>query len=184
MESYQNEVFAPIDVDHVLERVAGGNETDVYRSDDSRFVVKLKGDLSSRDVGAMLHEARQMKSAAQRFAACLGSNHAIPTYFVLSRDQAGFVHILAIQPYLQHARVLAAVDWQRIPANHRRRIGHDLRHIIFRAIGCLLSTGHLPDLYGRVSSSPAERQRRKQLRYLPERIWSFLVKRTITLPKW
>lgn len=179
MKSYQNEVFAPIDVDHVLERVAGGNETEVYRSDDYRFVVKLKGDVSSRDVGAMLLEARQMKSAAQRFAGCLGSDHTIPTYFVLSRDQAGFVHILAIQPYLQHARVLAAVDWRRIPADHRHRIGHDLRRIIFRAIGCLLSTGHLPDLYGRVSSSPVERQRRKQLRYLPERIWSFLVKRTI-----
>jgi len=30
-----------------------------------------------------------------------------------------------------------------------------------------------------VSANPEERRRRKQLRYLPERLWSFLVKRTI-----
>ena len=30
-----------------------------------------------------------------------------------------------------------------------------------------------------MSANPEERRRRKQLRYLPERLWSFLVKRTI-----
>jgi len=74
---------------------------------------------------------------------------------------------------------LANVDWKAIPREQRRQIGHDLRQIIKRAVGCLFRTGHLPDLYGRVSTNPEERRRRKQLRYLPERIWSFLVKRTI-----
>lgn len=179
MEQHRNEVFAPIDIDHVLERVAGGNETEVYRSDDHRFVVKLKGELGSRDARAMLTDARRMQQAARRFAACLGQRHAIPTYFVLSRDSEGFVHALAIQPYLANARVLAEIDWQMIDLAQRRQIGRDLRHIIARAVECLFRTGHLPDLYGRVSANPAERQRRKQLRYLPERIWSFLVKRTI-----
>jgi hypothetical protein len=87
MNKHQNEVFAPIDIDHVLDRVAGGNETEVYRSDDHRFVVKLKGEMRSRDVAAMLAIARQMKHAAQRFAACLGAKHSIPTFFVPSRDQ-------------------------------------------------------------------------------------------------
>ncbi len=179
MNKHQDEVFAPIDIDHVLERVAGGNETEVYRSDDYRFVVKLKGEMGSRDVAAMLATARQMKQSAQRFAACLGAKHSIPTFFVLSRDHAGFVHILTIQPYLRNAQVLADVDWKTIPRDQRRQIGYDLRQIIKRAIGCLLRTGHLPDLYGQVSANPEERRRRKQLRYLPERIWSFLVKRTI-----
>jgi hypothetical protein len=179
MKKHQDEVFAPIDIDHVLERVAGGNETEVYRSDDYRFVVKLKGEMGSRDVAAMLAIARQMKQAAQRFAACLGAKHSIPTFFVLSRDQAGFVHVLTIQPYLHSAQVLANVDWKAIPREQRRQIGHDLRQIIKRAIGCLFRTGHLPDLYGRVSTNPEERRQRKQLRYLPERLWSFLVKRTI-----
>ena len=30
-----------------------------------------------------------------------------------------------------------------------------------------------------MSTNPEERRQRKQLRYLPERLWSFLVKRTI-----
>lgn len=179
MERHRNDVFAPIDIDHVMERVAGGNETDVYRSDDHRFVVKLKGERGSRDAAAMLADARRMQQAARRFAACLGPRHAIPTSFVLSRDNEGFVHALAIQPYLANARVLASIDWSTIDAAQRRQIGRDLRHIIARAVGCLFRTGHLPDLYGRVSASAAERKRRKQLRYLPERIWSFLVKRTI-----
>ena len=106
MKKHQDEVFAPIDIDHVLERVAGGNETEVYRSDDHRFVVKLKGEMGSRDVAAMLAIARQMKQAAQRFAACLGAKHSIPTFFVLSRDQAGLIHVLTIQPYLHSAQVL------------------------------------------------------------------------------
>ncbi len=179
MEQHHNDVFAPIDIDHIMERVAGGNETEVYRSDDHRFVVKLKGEIGKRDMLSMLAAARQMQRAAQRFAACLGERHSIPTYFVLSRDRAGFVHALAIQPYLANARVLAAIDWTTIDPATRRQIGRDLRHIIARAIGCLLRTGHLPDLYGRISANAAERQRRRQLRYLPERVWSFLVKRTI-----
>ncbi|WP_298819367.1 hypothetical protein [Chloroflexus sp.] len=179
MEQHHNDVFAPIDIDHMMERVAGGNETEVYRSDDHRFVVKLKGEAGSRDAAKMLAAARQMQHAAQRFAACLGTRHTIPTYFVLSRDSEGFVHALAIQPYLANARVLAEIDWSTISSATRRQIGHDLRHIIGRAIGCLLRTGHLPDLYGRISANAAERQRRKQLRYLPERIWSFLAQRTI-----
>lgn len=179
MAQHRNDVFAPIDIDHIMERVAGGNETEVYRSDDHRFAVKLKGDRGSRDARAMLAAARHMQRAACRFAACLGERHTIPTYFVLSRDSEGFVHALAIQPYLANARVLAAIDWRTLSPGTRRQIGRDLRHIISRAVGCLLRTGHLPDLYGRVSTSCAERQRRKQLRYLPERIWSFLAQRTI-----
>ncbi|MBC8077826.1 MAG: hypothetical protein H7Y32_17250, partial [Chloroflexales bacterium] len=44
MAIYSDTVFAPLDADHQLERIAGGNETEVYRSDDERFVVKLKCD--------------------------------------------------------------------------------------------------------------------------------------------
>lgn len=179
MERHRNDIFAPIDIDHVLERIAGGNETDVYRSDDHRFVVKLKGELGSRNIASMLADARRMQRTAGRFAACLGPRHAIPTSFVLSRDSAGFVRALAIQPYLADARVLASIEWRSMDAVQRRQIGRDLRHIIAQAVSCLFRTGHLPDLYGRVSASAAERQHRKQLRYLPERIWSFLVKRTI-----
>ncbi|MGB9737061.1 MAG: hypothetical protein C0184_12385 [Chloroflexus aggregans] len=178
-EQHHNDVFAPIDIDHVMERVAGGNETEVYCSDDRRFVVKLKGELASRDAAAMLADARRMQQAAQRFAACLGSRHTIPTYFLLSRDSEGFVHALAIQPYLVNARVLAGIDWQSVDTVRRRQIGRDLRHMIARAVGCLFRTGHLPDLYGRVSANAAERSRRKQWCYLPERLWSFLVERTI-----
>ena len=44
MSTYADVVFAPIDRDLALERIAGGNETEVYRSDDGRYVAKLKSE--------------------------------------------------------------------------------------------------------------------------------------------
>ena len=44
MTIYADQVFAPLDRDLALERIAGGNETEVYRTDDQRYVVKLKSD--------------------------------------------------------------------------------------------------------------------------------------------
>ena len=48
MITYADQVFAPLDRDLALERIAGGNETEVYRTDDQRYVVKLKSDQAAR----------------------------------------------------------------------------------------------------------------------------------------
>ena len=45
MTLHADDVFAPLDDDHVLQRLAGGNETEVYKTDDQRYVVKVKHDL-------------------------------------------------------------------------------------------------------------------------------------------
>jgi hypothetical protein len=65
---YIDQVFAPLDLDHALERLAGGNETEVYRTDDGLHVVKLKSDFGGTPEDA-LADARAMQAAANQFAA-------------------------------------------------------------------------------------------------------------------
>lgn len=178
MSSYSDTIFAPIDGDLALERVAGGNETEVYRSDDGRYVAKLKHHLGG-DVTAALTQASQMRAAAEAFAACLGTTYAIPSYYMLSRESSGRVQVLVLQPYLHGAHALWSLDYRAMDADERRRLGRHLRTIIGRAEAMLKTTGHMPDLYGRTSSTPEERKRNKSLRNLPHRLWSFLVERTL-----
>ena len=59
MIRYADAIFAPIDHDLELERIAGGNETEVYRTDDRRHVVKLKSDM-----GAMFIKGCSMNGGA------------------------------------------------------------------------------------------------------------------------
>lgn len=178
MTAYADSVFAPIDADLALERVAGGNETEVYRSDDGRFVAKLKAELGGTREEA-LAEARAMRVAADAFAACLGPRYSIPSDYVLARDSAGRVQILVLQPYLRHARALCALDYNALSPDERRDLAAALREIIARAEAMHWATGAMPDLYGRTSSSSAERKRNRSPRQIPRRLWSFLVERTL-----
>jgi hypothetical protein len=178
MTAYADSVFAPIDHDHALERIAGGNETEVYRSDDGRFVAKLKAELGcGRDEA--LAEARLMRAAADAFAACLGPRFSIPSHYVLARDSGGLVQILVLQPYLERARALCAVDYRALGPEERRRLAADLREIIARAEAMYRATGAMPDLYGRTSTSSAERRRNRSPLQIPRRLWSFLAERTL-----
>ena len=83
MPIYADQVFAPLDRDLALERIAGGNETEVYRTDDQRYVIKLKSDHGGTAAVA-LARALADRAAAERFIACLGPAHTI-TSFYLSR---------------------------------------------------------------------------------------------------
>ncbi len=178
MTSYIDVVFAPIDRDLALERVAGGNETEVYRSDDGRYVAKLKGELGG-SLDAALAQAREMRAAADGFAACLGPSYAIPSHYVLARENSGRVQVLVLQPFLCDARALSALDYRALTPHERRHLGAHLLTIIRRAERLYRTTGSMPDLYGRTSSSHAERRRNRSLRNLPRRLWSFLVERTL-----
>ncbi|GAB4438619.1 MAG: hypothetical protein OHK0015_32480 [Chloroflexi bacterium OHK40] len=178
MSIYADAVFAPIDRDLALERVAGGNETEVYRSDDGRFVAKLKHELGGSSAEA-LAEAKRMRAAADAFAACLGPRYSIPSYHLLARDSEGRVQILVVQPYLHGARPLCTLNYRAMPVAERQRLARELRAIIRRAEAMLLRTGSMPDLYGRTSGGRAERHVNRSLRRLPQRLWSFLVQRTI-----
>jgi hypothetical protein len=175
---HHNPAFAALDADHVLERIAGGNETDVYRSDDGRTVVKLKHEQHA-DIAAALRETQRLRTAAVRYRVLLGERHTIPSDFLLARDRQGTIQVLTVQPFLSHARPLADLDLSRLTAAERRQLAAELRDIIRRAVVSWLRSGDMPDLYGRRARHAAERAAARSLRNLPERIWSFLVRRTI-----
>ncbi len=178
MVIHADAVFAPLDRDHQLERFAGGNETEVYRTDDGRYVVKLKSHL-----GGPLEEAtamaQAMRTAAEQFAACLGPAHSIPSYYVVSRDSTGHAQVIVVQPYVADAAPLYDIDLAALKSDQRERIARQLREIIRRALLFYRQTGSMPDLYGRVSTSSVERAKLNTPAMLPYRIWSFLVKRNL-----
>ncbi|MFP4437266.1 MAG: hypothetical protein ACLFVO_08455 [Chloroflexaceae bacterium] len=178
MTLYADEVFAPLDHDLHLERIGGGNETEVYCTDDRRFVVKLKSDLGG-DVAAVLATAETMRLAAERFAAALGSEYTIPSHYLVARDSAGRVQVLVVQPFIEHARPLYAIDYAGLSSSEREHIAAQLREIIRRALLFYRKTGSMPDLYGRSSTSKSERERLNTPGMLPWRLWSFLVQRNL-----
>ncbi|MEZ4712076.1 MAG: hypothetical protein R3A44_33120 [Caldilineaceae bacterium] len=174
----KDQVFAPLDADLHLERIAGGNETEVFCTDDRRYVVKVK---SAREglLADALAEAQLMRAAAAKFAADIGPQHEAPNHFILSRDSAGHVHPIAIQPYFHHARALFDLDYQQLTKGERYHIARQLLHIIGRALIAYFKTGQMPDLYGRSSPSKRERERLNKWYMFPRRLWSFLVQRNL-----
>lgn len=178
MAHYTDRVFAPIDLDHSLERLGGGNETEVYRSDDGRYVVKLKADLGGSAADAA-RIAQDMRDAADSFARCLGPRASIPSFYLIADDSAHHAQVLVIQPFLEGARPLAALDYDAMPKLERRSIAIQLRDIIARSLRFYGDSGSMPDLYGRASKSHEERRRNNSLAALPERMWSFLVERNL-----
>lgn len=175
---YSDSVFAPVDLDNQLERIAGGNETEVYITDDRRFVVKLKSDLGG-DRAEALALARSMRDAAEQFAACLGPERSIPSYYVISRDRNNHAQVLVIQPFIDHAQPLFKIDYGSLSPAERKGVAEHLRDVIRRSLEFYRDTGSMPDLYGRSSNSAGERQQAKSWRNLPQRLWSFLVERNL-----
>lgn len=157
---------------------AMGNETEVYCTDDRRYVVKLKSHLGGATREA-IDEAKTMRAAAEQFADCIGPQHSIESYYVVSRDGAGRAQVLVVQPFIAHARPLDAVHYSTLSPDERTHVAAQLRMIIRRSLRFYRSTGCMPDLYGRSSISTAERERQRSLKRLPSRLWSFLVKRSL-----
>lgn len=178
MALHRDAVFAPIDLDESMERLAGGNETEVYRSDDGRYVVKLKADLGGSVVAATF-VAQQMRAAAEAFAECLGTNYTIPSEYVVARDTECHAQVLVIQPFLCQAKPLHNVDYAALSAEERANIAIQLRDIIRRSLAFYRITGSMPDLYGRTSVSAEERKRNGHPLMMPQRVWSFLAQRNL-----
>jgi hypothetical protein len=178
IHTHADHVFAPIDHDLELERIGGGNETEVYRTDDKCYVVKLKSDLGGTVAEALTH-AREMRAAAECFAGSLGLEHSIPTYYLIARDSAGHVQVLAVQPFLGGARPLFDVRYRELADGERKQVAAQLREIIRRSLSFYRQTGGMPDLYGRTSASADERKRLNTPLMLPWRMWSFLVQRNL-----
>lgn len=178
MTLHANEAFAPLDRDHFLKRIAGGNETEVYLSDDGRYVVKLKQDMGG-DVSDALDWARTMRAAAEEFGQCLGPQHSIPNYYLISRDNDGQIQVLVIQPYVANSRPLYTIDYNSLNADERSHIARQLRDIIRRSLAMYRMQGRMPDLYGRSTTSSKERKQLNAPSMLPWRLWSFLVQRNL-----
>lgn len=178
MSVHVDRVFAPLDRDHDLERIAGGNETEVYRTDDQRYVVKIKSDLGGQ-IGAALGHAHEMRHHAEQFAASLGPEHTIPSLYLLAQDDARHTQVLVLQPFLAGAQPLYHLDYDALSPAERARVADQLRTIIRRALLFYTRTGSMPDLYGRSSHSKAERAMNNTPSMLPRRVWSFLVQRNL-----
>jgi len=178
MTTYADQVFAPLDRDLALERIAGGNETEVYRTDDARYVVKLKNDYGGSADIALAH-ALADRAAAESFIACLGPQHTITSFYVIARDSSGRAQVLVIQPYLAGAQQLFDIDYRALSRDERVQLASQLREIIRRSLSFYRATASMPDLYGRTSTSTAERARLNKPWMLPQRLWSFLVERNL-----
>lgn len=171
-------LFAPVDSDLHLERIAGGNETEVYCTDDRRFVVKVKNTPGQR-LSEALAMLQSMRAAAEAFAGAIGPEHSLPTYYFIAQNSSGQVQPVALQPYLRQARSLSEVDYSVLTARQRQGLARQLRQVIHRSLEFYGQTGQMPDLYGRTSRSQAERARLNALPMLPWRLWSFVVKRNL-----
>jgi hypothetical protein len=170
-------LFAPLDADLHLERVAGGNETEVYCSDDRRYVVKVKCD----DTGSLetaLAKASARRIAAHAFADAIGEPHRIPTYFIVGAAE-GSVQPIAIQPYYRYAHPLFSIDYAALSRRQRWWIANQLLHIIGRNVRTLLTQGWMPDIYGRINANSLVRKTSNSWRMLPWRLWGFLFKRNL-----
>src|SRR5262245_53066594 len=176
MTLYADQLFAPLDLDLHLERIAGGNETEVYLTDDHRFVVKVKSDEGGTAAEA-LAQAKLMRAVAEEFAAVLGPEHTIPSYYLIARDSAGQVQVIVVQPFVKHARPLHETEYNELTAEERQRVAAQLEEIMQRAWRAYWWNGRMPDLYGRASGSKAERRLLNTPRLFFWRLWSFLVKR-------
>lgn len=175
---HQNILFAALDGDLHLERVAGGNESEVYCTDDGRYVVKVKGDESS-PLPEALTAVQTMRSAADEFATVVGPEHSIPSYFLVAKNEWGQAQPVIVQPFYRNARPLFDLDYAALSVAERRRLAKKLVHIILRSLSAFFRTERMPDLYGRSSTSSRERKRLNEWYMFPVRLWSFVVKRNL-----
>lgn len=175
---HKNLLFASLDLDLHLERIAGGNESEVYSTDDDRFVVKLKND-PYPTLEAALREAQKFRAAAESFVEIVGREHSTPSYFLIAGNDTEHAYIVIVQPYLKESSPLFYLDYATLSVQERHMIASQLVRIIRRSLISYWHTGIIPDIYGRSASSPEERAHRKSLSQLPARLWSFLIKRTL-----
>lgn len=161
-----------------LHRLGGGHETDVYCTDDQRYVVKLKRARFQKP-SITQRRARLLRAIAEHFSDCLGPEHSLPSIFVVARDQAGAAQVVTIQPFLKDARPLYTVDYPALPRAERHRIMAQLHTIIQRAQACYRTTGFVPDVYGVSSTSPGELARLRAAYMAPVHVWNFFMTRTL-----
>ena len=159
-----------------LQRISGGSETDVYRTGDKHYVLKIKPLVATTLEGACA-EIAEMQETAASFAAYLGEDHTIANEFVLSEDDTGVFYAVAIQHFLENALPLAQIDYEMMERGQRTQVEWQLLLLLRQALRCYHETGHMPDLYGTFSRSVAERRHLNSPLMWPWRVWLFLTQR-------
>jgi hypothetical protein len=161
-----------------LQRIGGGYETDVYRTEDERYVVKLKR-TGYRSVRMAHAQAHLLQAIADHFVSCLGVEHSLPSTFAVARDNAGNAQVVTIQPFLKDARPLYTVDYPALPQPQRHHLMAQLHTIIARSQECYRTTGLVPDLYGVSGVTPGELARLRAPYMTPLHMWNFFMTRTL-----
>jgi hypothetical protein len=178
MMIHVDSAFAPLDRNDDLERIGGGNETEVFRTDDQRYVVKLKHE-ADQSLHDALAQARRLRACAAEVTEWLGPRHTIPCHFYIARDSAGLAQVVVVQPNLHDARSLSHVDCDALTAAERAALADQLTDILARSRAMFRATRQMPDLYGRSSASKEDRRRRNSPLHLPWRLYSFLMQRNL-----
>ncbi len=175
---YADRLFAAVGADRHVQRIAGGNETEVYRTENEKHVIKVKSE-SGGSVEEAVAEAKVLRAAARAFSEALGPTYTIPNYFFVAHNSQGEVQPVVMQPYVCDAPSLYQVDYEALTDEERHVLAKQLRDLIRRSLRFYHQTGQMPDLYGRTSRNKAERRRLNAPHMFPWRLWSFLIKRNL-----
>ncbi|MCU0493452.1 MAG: aminoglycoside phosphotransferase family protein [Chloroflexaceae bacterium] len=160
-----------------LQRIAGGYETEVYLTADSRYVIKLKHDGGSRE--AMLAWARRMRAASELFARYLGPRHSLPNAYLVVDNGDTPPHVLSVQPFLPNAQNLDSLDYDTLSPDLRQSVFQQLITIVERSTACYQATGYTPDLYGVAGMHAHERHQRSSPRWLFQQAWRMLMQQPL-----
>lgn len=178
MSLYAKLALAPLNHNDHVEQIAAGYETDVYRTADRRYVVKLKR-VGGSELRAALTSARTMRTTAERFTVHLGPHHSIPNHYVITRSSRDRVQVLVIQPFIDHALPLYVVDYDALNDSDLAHVSTQLWDIVQRSLICYRVTGYIPDLYGLFRPLHIDRGDRDSQGTLPRQLWGLLVPRTL-----
>lgn len=178
----KDSLFAPLDEDLYLARIGGGNETEVYATDNQRYVVKVKSgseDIRTNSLAEAFAEAQQLHVTAKQIARAIDPQHHVANYIIVAKSAIGHCQPIVIQPYFRHAQPLFEVNYDDLSFAEKRRVRHQLLDLIRCSVRVFFKEGWMPDLYGRISTSKSERTRLKSWHMLPWRLWSFLIQRNL-----
>lgn len=178
IKSTHRQVLDALPLNLPLHRLGGGYETDVFRTDDDRYVVKLKR-VGYRDLRMAVAHALLVRSIAEYFADCLGPEHSLPSTYGIARHADGALRVITVQPFLKDARPLFSIDHRALPRAERRHIMAQLHTIIQRSQACYRATGLAPDLYGVSGTTPGEVARLHAPYMAPVHLWHFFMTRTL-----
>jgi hypothetical protein len=159
-----------------LTYLSGGSQTDVYRTADRRFVLKLKA-LGGR-AGLARRRAAQMRRLADALYNQLGHEHGLRSWLLVLADAAGKPLVVAVQPFLAGARPLDAVPLDALGPAGRAALLASLDRLVRQTLACYGATGRVADLYGYGRADGAAARRWAPRRLLAEG-WRLLSQRPL-----